>query len=165
MSWSTSELRVRLVQLNMFKPSSNLFTDHSEALLLLWILFAIVLNFLCCLVCSLQPCGHHSGLTSWLSGVGCFLVFLSLSHMVSWVRYLMVSIPDLCLLLNLANSADWWNAVFNWLFLNKGHIQAWLSTPPLLVVTKLWQYHPMKILVYNLPYPPSALGRANGIPI
>ena len=28
----------------------------------------------------------EKGLTSWLSCVCCFLVFLSLSHMVSWVR-------------------------------------------------------------------------------
>ena len=34
-SWSTSELRVRLVPLSMFKPSSILFADRSEVMLLL----------------------------------------------------------------------------------------------------------------------------------
>ena len=36
---SSSELRVRLVSLNMFKPSSDFFADHSKAVLLLRILF------------------------------------------------------------------------------------------------------------------------------
>ena len=34
MSGSISELRVRLVPFNMFKPSSNIFTDSSKAVLL-----------------------------------------------------------------------------------------------------------------------------------
>ena len=45
------------------------------------------------------------GLTSWLSCIWCFLVFLSLSHVVSYnvgqVWHLIVSIPDLCLLTHL----------------------------------------------------------------
>ena len=40
-SWPTSELRMRLVPLNMFKPSS-IFTDRSKAVLLSWILFVFV---------------------------------------------------------------------------------------------------------------------------
>ena len=44
-----------------------------------------------------SPAGK--GLTSWLLCVRCFLVFLSHSHVVSWVRcYLVVLIPDLSLL-------------------------------------------------------------------
>ena len=40
-----------------------------------------------CLVCSLQPWSPvEKGLTSWLSCMLCFLVFVSFSHMVSWVR-------------------------------------------------------------------------------
>ena len=56
-SWSTSKLSVRLVPLNMFKPSSNFFTERPKAVLLLWILFVIYisgLSLLCRLVCSLQ---------------------------------------------------------------------------------------------------------------
>ena len=49
-----------------------------------------------CLVCSLQPCeyllGKGPGLTSWLSDVLCFLVFLSLSHMVFRARYRFLSL-------------------------------------------------------------------------
>ena len=41
----TSELRVRLVPLNMFKPTS-IFTDRSKAVLLLCILFVICVLFL-----------------------------------------------------------------------------------------------------------------------
>ena len=46
---------------NMFKPSSNFLTDRSKAVFLLWVLFVICVSCLslsCCLVCSLQPCGH-----------------------------------------------------------------------------------------------------------
>ena len=56
--------------------------------LLLWILFVIyVLCLSCCYVYSLQHCvPAWKGLTSWHSCMWCFLVFLSLSHVVSWVR-------------------------------------------------------------------------------
>ena len=69
---------------NMFKPSSNFLTDCSKAVLLLWILFVIcVLSLSYCLVC-FSPAGKRP--TSWLSCMYFFLVFLSLSHMVSLVR-------------------------------------------------------------------------------
>ena len=51
------KIKMRLVPLNMFKPSSNFFTDRPKAVLLLWILFVIFisgLSLLCRLVCSLQ---------------------------------------------------------------------------------------------------------------
>ena len=55
----------------------------------------------CLLLAALwSPAGK--GLTSWLSCVLCFLVFVSLSHLVS--RILIVSIPDLCLPLYLEHS-------------------------------------------------------------
>ena len=45
MSWSTTELKVRLVPLNIFKPSS-IVLDHSKVELLLWILFDICVSCL-----------------------------------------------------------------------------------------------------------------------
>ena len=69
-----------------------IFADHSKAVLLLWILFAIYVSclfLLCCLVCSMQPCDHLLG-NCWTLGSlvrNVFLcVFLSLSHMVSPIR-------------------------------------------------------------------------------
>ena len=43
------------------------------------------------------------GLTSWPSCMLCFIVFLLLPHVASWgqARYLIVSIPDLCLVTKL----------------------------------------------------------------
>ena len=88
-SWSTSELRVRLVPWNWFMPSSKTnLTDRSKAVLLLWVIFAIDVSCLsCCLVCSLLPCDYLLG-TAWplSSRLRCFIVFLSLSHVVFWVR-------------------------------------------------------------------------------
>ena len=54
---SALELRVGF---NVFWPSDEFFADCSRAVLLLWIVFVIYascLILLCCLVCSLQPCG------------------------------------------------------------------------------------------------------------
>ena len=54
---SSTEIRVRLVPSNLFKPSGNVLTDRSKAVLLLWIHFVIcvclchtVLSVLCSLV-------------------------------------------------------------------------------------------------------------------
>ena len=60
------------------------FTDRSEVVLLLWIIFVFLL---CFRVCSLLPCGHLLG-KGWPLGsrLRCLFVFLSLSHVVSWVR-------------------------------------------------------------------------------
>ena len=46
-SWSASELGVRLAPLNWFKPSSKIFTDRSKAVLLLWIFYVFVLSCVC----------------------------------------------------------------------------------------------------------------------
>ena len=82
--WSTSELRVRLVPLNRFKPSSKIFywpfqggTSFVDLLC-----FCSVLCLLCLcarlFICALwSPAGK--GLTSWLSFV-VSTVSLSLSH-------------------------------------------------------------------------------------
>ena len=69
-------------------PPVKYFTDHSKAVLLLWIICVL---FLSCVShafasvhCALwSPVGK--GLTSWLLLV-MFIVFLLLSHVVSWVR-------------------------------------------------------------------------------
>ena len=83
-SWSTSELRVRLAPLNRFKPSSKIFywpfqggTSFVDLLC-----FCSVLSLLCLcarlFICaSWSPAGK--GLTSWLSFV-VSSVSLSLSH-------------------------------------------------------------------------------------
>ena len=57
-------IKVRLLPLSMFKPSSEKNTDRSKAVLLLRIIFVICvprLSLLYCLICSLQPCDHLLG--------------------------------------------------------------------------------------------------------
>ena len=90
-------------------PSSNFLTDRSKAMLLLSIFFVIYVfmfafAILSCLflAASWSPAGK--GLTSWLSCMRCFLVFLSLFpyYVLSQVWYLIVLIPDVCLLSNFA---------------------------------------------------------------
>ena len=102
MSWSTSELRVRLAPLNRFKPSSNIFywpfqggTSFVDLLC-----FCSVLCLLCLyarlFICALwSPAGK--GLTSWLSFVVSNCEFVTFP-LVSWAQVwsLIVSIPDLC---------------------------------------------------------------------
>ena len=88
-SWSTSELRVRLVPPNMFKPSSD-FTDSSFVDLFCYLCFTFVFIILSCLFLAAMWLPAGKGLTSWLSCVWCFLVFLS---------DVIVSITDLFLLL------------------------------------------------------------------
>ena len=84
-SWSTLQLRVSWILLNMFSPTS-IFDDHSNTVLSLWILFDIYvacLSLLCCLgtfLKSLLVLPSEKGLTTWLSCV------LALTHMVFWVR-------------------------------------------------------------------------------
>ena len=69
-------------------PPVKYFTDRSKAVLLLWIIcfiYVLCLSSLC--VCSLLPYGHLLG-KGWplCSRLWCLIVFLSLSHVVSWVR-------------------------------------------------------------------------------
>ena len=81
---------MRLVPSNKFKPFSKIiFTDHSKAVLLLWIIFGIYVFLFVMLSCLfiasiLSPAGK--GLTSWLPCMWCFLMFLSVPHVVSLVR-------------------------------------------------------------------------------
>ena len=91
MSWSTSELRVRLAPLNRFKPSSKIFywpfkggTSFVDLLC-----FCSVLCLLCLcarlFMCALwSPAGK--GLTSWPSFVVSICEFVTIP-LLSWVRY------------------------------------------------------------------------------
>ena len=84
MSWSTSEVRVRLAPLNRFKPSSKIFywSFQGGTSFVDLLCFCSVLCLLCLcsrlFICALwSPAGK--GLTSWLSFV-VSTVNLSLSH-------------------------------------------------------------------------------------
>ena len=90
MSWSTSELRVRLAPVKRFKPSSKIFywpfqggTSFVDILC-----FCSVLCLLCLcarlLICALLS-PAWKGLTSWLSFVVSYCEFVSFPF-VSWVR-------------------------------------------------------------------------------
>ena len=103
MSWSTSELRVRLAPLNRFKPSSKIFywpfqggTSFVDLLC-----FCSVLCLLCFVrVCLYVLCGHLLG-KGWPLGSRLWCL-LWVCHfpigILSQVWYLIVSIPDLCTL-------------------------------------------------------------------
>ena len=84
-SWSISELRVRLARCETgLSPPVNYFTDRSKAMLLLWI-FMLFLSCFCyafVCVCLLMPWGHLLG-KGWPLGslLWCLIVKLSLS---SW---------------------------------------------------------------------------------
>ena len=51
----------------------------------------------CCLVCSLQPCGHLLGKANLLALV--YVMFSCVFSLFYEVWHLIVSIPDICLLL------------------------------------------------------------------
>ena len=101
MSWSTSELRVRLALLNRFKPSSKIFywpfqggTSFVDLLC-----FCSVLCLLCFVrVCLYVLCGHLLG-KGWPLGSRLWCL-LWVCHfpigILGQVCYLIVSIPDLC---------------------------------------------------------------------
>ena len=101
MSWSTSELRVRLAPLNRFKPSSKIFywpfqggTSFVDLLC-----FCSVLCLLCFVhVCLYSLCGHLLG-KGWPLGSRLWCL-LWVCHfpigILGQVWYLIVSIPDLC---------------------------------------------------------------------
>ena len=83
-SWSTSELRVRLALWKRFKPSSKIILLTVP----IWIICVInVLCLSCFRVCSLLPCGHLLR-KGWPLGsrLWCLIVFFALSRVVSWVR-------------------------------------------------------------------------------
>ena len=100
-SWSTSELRVRLAPLNRFKPSSKIFywpfqggTSFVDLLCFCYVL---------CLLCFVRVClyvlrGHLLG-KGWPLGSRLWCL-LWVCHfpigILGQVWYLIVSIPDLC---------------------------------------------------------------------
>ena len=101
MSWSTSELRVRLAPLNRFKPSSKIFywpfQGGTSFVDLLY--FCSVLCLLCFVrVCLHVLCGHLLG-KGWPLGSRLWCL-LWVCHfpigILGQVWYLIVSIPDLC---------------------------------------------------------------------
>ena len=69
---------------NRFKPSSkSIFTDHSKAVLLLWIIYVISVLFchIFMQVCLLMPCGHLLGKGLPVgSRLWCLIMTLSLYH-------------------------------------------------------------------------------------
>ena len=77
-------------------------TDHSKAMLLLWIFFVIYVLCLSCFhVCSLWPCGHLLGKDWPLDSLVCdvLLCFVTIPYCIlGKVWCLIVSIPDLCIL-------------------------------------------------------------------
>ena len=88
-------VRIKLYPFNypMFKPSWNFLAVHSKVVILLWIFFFIInvsclfLIILSCLFLAALCSPAGKWLTSWLSCMLCFLVFLSLSDVVSRVRW------------------------------------------------------------------------------
>ena len=100
MSWSTSELWVRLAPWNRFKPSSKIFywpfedgTSFVDLLCLMFVMPLCAYVFACLVVTA------EKGLTSWLSFVvpNCLVCHFPFGILVQ-VWYLIVSIPDLCTL-------------------------------------------------------------------
>ena len=88
MSWSTSELKVRLAPWNRFKPSSKIFYwpfqgGTSFVDILCFFLSCVCNGFVC--VCLFVPCGHLLG-KDWPLGprLWCLTVSLSLSHWYPW---------------------------------------------------------------------------------
>ena len=89
-SWSTSELRVRLVPGKRSKPSSKIFfTDRSKAVLLLWIFYVffclVFVMLLCTSVCWCPVVTCWERAASWLSFVMSICDFVTFP-LVSWVR-------------------------------------------------------------------------------
>ena len=83
----------------MFKPSNNFFIDRLKAVLLLWILFVIYVSSLsvilsCMLLAALWRPDHFT-----LLYVISICVFVTFRYgVLGQVWYLIVSLPDLCLL-------------------------------------------------------------------
>ena len=132
MSWSTSELRVRLAPLNRFKPSSKIFywpfqggTSFVDLLC-----FCSVLCLLCFVrVCLYVLCGHLLG-KGWPLGSRLWCL-LWVCHfpigILGQVWYLIVSIPDLCNLITLVPNYSLWMHTHIWCFrsqISLLHVQA-----------------------------------------
>ena len=88
-SWSTSELKVRLRRETGLSPPVKYFTDRSKVVLLLWIFYVFSVLCLLCLCARLFICALWSpagkGLTTWLLFVVSNCEFVTFP-LVSWVR-------------------------------------------------------------------------------
>ena len=122
-SWSTSEIRARLAPWNWFKPSSKIFlltVPRRYFICGSFVLFMFCVVILSCLF--MLPCGHLHG-KGWSVGscLWYLIVFLSLSHVVSWVR---------CSTLPVVNG-ECWHFVRSLLFLLKtwfsGIVYKWIE--------------------------------------
>ena len=90
---------------NMFKPSSDLFTDYSKAMLFVGHFCDLCLTFVF-IYCTVWSVAYSLVTTCWERAVLLFLlcvmfpcVFVTFPYGVSGqMRYLIVWIPDLCLL-------------------------------------------------------------------
>ena len=98
-----SEIRVRLVPSNMLRPSSEFLTGRPQGCASLWILFVICVS---CHTVLYVPCSHmvtcweRADLLAFLYVM--FLCFVTFPYgVLRKVWYLILSIPDLCLLLTL----------------------------------------------------------------
>ena len=89
MSWSTSELRVRLAPLNRFKPSSKIFYWPFQGGTSFVDLLCFVLSCVCCVLCAsvymcfVVTCWERADLLALVCAVFCEFVTFPL---VSWVR-------------------------------------------------------------------------------
>ena len=101
MSWSLSELRVRLVPWNWFKLSNKIlycpFQGGTSFEDILWVVFYLVFVMP---LCASVPCGHllGKGLGKGWPLVSCLWCEFVTFPLVSWVWYLILSIPGLCTL-------------------------------------------------------------------
>ena len=117
-SWSTSELRLRLAPWNRFKPSSKIFywSFHGPTSFV-YLLFCSVLCLLCFVrVCLYVLCGHLLG-KGWPLGsrLWCLLwVCHFLIGILVQVWYLIVSIPDFCTLTYFYKISTTWHNDRNW---------------------------------------------------
>ena len=103
LSWSTSVIIVRLVPSKMFKPLS-IFTDQPKVVLLLYILFCYLCFMFACNTVLFVPCSLV--VTCWERADLLVLLYVLFScvfvtfpySILGQVWYLIVSIPDICLL-------------------------------------------------------------------
>ena len=99
LSSSSSKIRVRLEPSNIFKPSSNCFTDFSKVDPFCYLCFVFVYHTVLSVPCSLVvTCWERADLLALLYGMfSC--VFVTFPYgILGQVWYLIESIPDLCLL-------------------------------------------------------------------
>ena len=115
MSWSTSELRVRLAPLNRFKPSSKIFywpfqggTSFVDLLC-----FCSVLCLLCLYMCFVVTCWERADLLALVCGVYYEYVTFLLVSWVScgtWLYRFLIFAP---LLTYWVNSIIFWLKIYN----------------------------------------------------